>query len=181
MGKRKDMAMRRRGGFQSGANVLEVTPSRGVPYTIYDTALTDFAYGNYSRRRRSKGRNAGGLGDLFGDIMGAVVGKENWDARPDWMKKIAVKPDPTRLFTAAARVVKPRQVGKVVGLANQAGFDMYYNTPAGQIPVTPEFAEGVYGNYPSYLKTREVFGSIPWWVYAVGAGGILFAFSTRKK
>lgn len=169
MGKQKDMRMRRRGG------IISVMPSRKkiargyVPYTLYDTALTELAYGKPAQ-----------MGDLFGDIMGAVVGKDNWDARPDWMKNIKVKPDPAKLFSTAAKVLPPKMVGKVVGQANQAGFDMFYNTPAGQIPVTPEFAEGVYGNYPTFLKTRDVFASVPWWVYAVGAGGILFAFSMRK-
>lgn len=164
MGKQKDMRMRRRGG------IISVMPSkkqvaRGfVPYTLYDTALTQLAYGQPAQ-----------MGDLFGDIMGAVVGKDNWDARPDWMKNIKVKPDPAKLFSTAAKVLPPKMVGKVVGQANQAGFDMFYNTPAGQIPVTPEFAEGVYGNFPTFLKTRDVFASVPWWVYAVGAGGILLA------
>lgn len=169
MGKQKDMRMRRRGG------IISVMPSkkqvaRGfVPYTLYDTALTQLAYGQPAQ-----------MGDLFGDIMGAVVGKDNWDARPDWMKNIKVKPDPAKLFSTAAKVLPPKMVGKVVGQANQAGFDMFYNTPAGQIPVTPEFAEGVYGNYPTFLKTRDVFASVPWWVYAVGGLGIVFAFSMRK-
>lgn len=169
MGKQKDMRMRRRGA------IVTVMPSkkqikRGyVPYTLYDTYLTEMAYGK-----------PGQLGDMFGDIMGTVVGKENWDSRPDWMKNIKVKPDPSRLFSQAVKVLPPRMVGNVVGQANQAGFDMYYNTPAGQIPVTPEFAEGVYGNYPTFLKTRDVFASVPTWVYAVGAGGVLLAFMMRK-
>lgn len=180
MGKQKDVRMRRRGSVLEVSRSSEQVSRGFVPYTLYDTALTDFAYGNYSRTRRKPG-NKGQLGDLFGDIMGAVVGKDNWDARPDWMKNIKVKPDPAKLFTTAAKVLPPKLVGKVVGQANQAGFDMYYNTPAGSIPVTPEFAEGVYGNYPAFLKTREVFGSIPIWVYALGAGGILLAFMMRSK
>lgn len=141
-----------------------------VPFTLYDTALTELAYGQ-----------PGQLGDFFGDVMGAIVGKDNWDARPTWMKNMKVKPDPSRLLNTAAKVVPPRMVGGVLRQANQAGFDMFYNTPAGSIPVTPEFAEGVYGNYPTFLKTRDIFTSVPWWVYAVGAGGILFAFTMRKK
>lgn len=169
MGKQKDMRMRRRGA------IVSVTPSRkamkrGVmPYTLYDTALTESAYGKPRQ-----------LGDLFGDIMGAVVGKENWDARPDWMKKIQVKPDPSKLLSTAAKVVPPSMVGKVVGQANQAGFDMYYNTPAGKIPVTPEFAEGVYSNYPTFLKARDTLASIPVWTYFVVGGGILFVLMMRK-
>jgi len=169
MGKQKDMRMRRRGG------IISVMPSkkqvaRGfVPYTLYDTALTQMAYGQPQQ-----------MGDLFGDIMGAVVGKENWDARPTWMKNMQVKPDPAKLFSTAAKVLPPKVVGRVVGQANQAGFDMFYNTPAGSIPITQETAEGIYSNYPTFLKTRDVFASVPWWVYALGAGGILFAFSVRK-
>ena len=177
MGKQKDMRMRRRGGIISYTPTREEVQRGRSAYTLYDTAIAEAAYGFRSYRKKP-GR--GQLGDMFGDIMGAVVGKENWDARPEWMKRIAVKPDPSRLFSTAAKVLPPRMVGKVVGQANQAGFDMYYNTPAGQIPVTPEFAEGVYGNYPTFLKTRDVFASVPTWIYAVGAGGILLAFMMRK-
>lgn len=177
MGKRRDRRDRWTG------RLVEVAPSahqikRGlVPYTLYDTALTEAAYGMPYRRRRARKDM---LGDMFGDIMGAVVGKENWDARPDWMKRMQVKPDPAKLFTAAAKAVPPRLVGRVVGQANQAGFDMFYNTPAGSIPITPEFAEGAYGNYPTFLRTKDIFSSVPVWVYALGAGGILLAFMMRK-
>lgn len=140
-----------------------------IPFTLYDTALNQMAYGQSQQ-----------MGDLFGDIMGAVVGKDNWSARPDWMKNIKVKPDPAKLFSTAAKVLPPKMVGKVVGQANQAGFDMFYNTPAGSIPINQETAEGIYSNYPTFLKTKDVFASVPWWVYTLGAGGILFAFSMRK-
>ena len=164
MGKQKDMRMRRRGA------VISVMPSRKkiargyVPYTLYDTALTELAYGQPQH-----------MGDMFGDVMGAIVGKDNWDARPDWMKKIVVKPDPGKIFSNGVKAVPPAAVGNVVRQAEKAGLNIFYNTPAGQIPVTPETAESVYGNYPTFLKTRDVFASVPWWVYAVGAGGILLA------
>ena len=149
--------------------VLQWKRTGQVPVTLYDTALAMNAYGQPM------------MGDLFSDIMGAVVGKDNWDARPDWMKKIQVKPDPAKLFTAASKVVPPKMVGGVVKQANQYGFDMFYKTPAGSMPITPELAEGVYSNYPAYLSTKDVFSSIPTWVYLVGAAGILFAFVVRKK
>ena len=152
---------------------MKVSPQgvrRGaIPFTLYDTALTEMAYGKPQQ-----------MGDLFGDIMGAVVGQKNWDARPTWMKNMQVKPDPSKLLSTAAKVLPPKMVGRVVGQANQAGFDMFYNTPAGSIPITQETAEGIYSNYPAFLKTRDVFASVPWWVYAVGGLGIVFAFSVRK-
>lgn len=169
MGKQKDMRMRRRGGIISAMPSRKQVARGFVPYALYDTALTELAYGKPVQ-----------MGDMFGDVMGAIVGKDNWDARPEWMKNIKVKPDPAKLFSTAAKVLPPKLIGKAVGQANNAGFDMFYNTPAGQIPVTPEFAEGVYGNYPTYLKTRDIFASVPWWVYAVGGLGIVFAFSMRK-
>lgn len=140
-----------------------------IPFTLYDTALTAMAYGQPQQ-----------MGDLFGDIMGAVVGQKNWEARPDWMKKIAVKPDPAKLLSTAAKVVPPRLVGKIVGQADQAGFNMFYNTPAGSIPINAQTAEGIYSNYPAFARTQDVFASVPWWVYALGAGGIVFAFAMRK-
>lgn len=149
--------------------VLEWMRTGRLPVTLYDTALAMNAYGNPM------------MGDMFGDIMGAVIGKDNWDARPDWMKDIKVKPDPARLLKAAVKVVPPKMVGGVVRQANQYGFDLNYRTPAGFMNVTPETAEGVYGNYPAYLSTKDVFSNIPTWVYLVGATGIIFAFVIRKK
>ena len=151
-------------------NVLTMVKGSGIPVTLYDTAMNMSAYGQPQL-----------MGDLFGDIMGAVVGKDNWNARPDWMKKIQVKPDPAKIFSQAVKAVPPRQVGNVVRQAGNYGLDMFYKTPVGNMPITPETAEGIYGNYPAYLTTKDVFSSVPMWVYLIGGAGILFAFMRHGK
>lgn len=161
---------RRQAVHRSSRSIRTFTPKSGIPVTLYDTALAEMAYGNTQL-----------MGDLFGDIMGAVVGKENWDARPAWMKNVRVKPNPTTIFQQAAKIVPPKAVGSIVRQAEQHGFNMYYRTPAGEMPVTAETAESIYGNYPAFLRAKETFGAIPLWVYLAGGIGLLLLFMKRKK
>jgi hypothetical protein len=118
------------------------------------------------------------MGDLFNDIMSTVV--PGWDNRPDWMKKIRVKPDPAKLLSKAATVVPPSQVGNVVRYANQYGFDLWYKTPAGNMPVTPGMAEQIYGNYPAFARAQAALGQIPLWVW-IGGGGLLLALLFARR
>lgn len=118
------------------------------------------------------------LGDLFNDVMGAIV--PGWDQRPDWMKRIAVKPDPTKLLQAAQRVA-PQAGAQVVSAANRYGFNIYANTPAGQVMVSPEMAQGMYQGMPFLARAQSAFESVPGWVWAVGAGGVVLLFVAMKR
>ena len=139
----------------------------GVPVVLYDTALNQLAYGATPQ-----------MGDLFNDIMGTVV--PGWDKRPDWMKKIVVKPDPAKLMQAAARIVKPAQAGALVDQANQAGVNLFYNTPAGQVPVTGSMAQNAMTYGPGFYSAQNAVASIPTWAYIAGGGVILALLFMRK-
>lgn len=141
-----------------------------VPVTLYDTALNNAAYGKPAM-----------MGDLFNDIMGAVVPK--WDARPDWMKKIVVKPDPAKIAETAIKAVPPSQVGRVVRQAEKYGMNFFYNTPAGQMPINAQTAESAYGNFPAFMRMQSLAGGMtPWIMVAGGIGLLVLIFSqTRKK
>lgn len=142
-----------------------------VPVTLYDSALNSAAYGNTAM-----------MGDLFGDIMGAVVGKDNWDARPQWMKDIVVKPDPAKIASAAVKLVPPKLVGNVATQANKAGINLFYNTPAGQVPITPGMAEGAWSNFPAFARGASMFSEIPSWVIMAGGMGLfLLIFLQGRK
>lgn len=141
-----------------------------VPVTLYDTALNSAAYGNTAV-----------MGDLFGDIMGAVVGKDNWDARPQWMKDIVVKPDPAKLAAAAVKAVPPKLVGTVAGQAQKAGINLFYNTPAGQVPITPGMAEGAWSNFPAFARGSAMLGGIPTWALIAGGVGLVLMIFIAKK
>lgn len=135
---------------------------------LYETAQAESAYGTPQ------------LGDLFNDIMGAVV--PGWDDRPQWMKDIKVKPDPKKIIEQATKVVPPKQVKKVVETAEQAGVNIFYQTPAGDVPVTGYLAEQMYGNYPVLAKARQAagaLGDVPWYVWA-GGGTLLLLMLTRR-
>ena len=137
---------------------------------LYDTALNEAAYGRPEM-----------IGDLFNDIMGAVVPK--WNDRPDWMKKIVVKPDPAKIAATAIKAVPPSKVGKVVGQAEKYGMNFFYNTPAGQVPVTADTAESVYGNFPAMLRAGGFASSIPTWAIMAGGVGlfVLIFMQARKR
>ncbi len=149
-------------------NIRVIKTRNNRQAVLYDTALNEAAYGRPAM-----------MGDLFNDIMGAVVPK--WDDRPDWMKKIVVKPDPAKIAATAIKAVPPSQVGKVVSQAEKYGMNFFYNTPTGQVPVTAQTAESMYGNFPALLSARNAFSSIPTWAYlAAGAGIILLVVASRK-
>lgn len=138
----------------------------GVPVVLYDTAMNELAYGVTPQ-----------LGDLFNDVMGTVV--PGWDSRPDWMKKIVVKPDPAKLMQAAAKVVKPAQAGALVDQANKAGVNLFYNTPAGQVPVTGAMVSGSMQYGPGMFSATNALAAIPVWAYV--GGGLLLAFLLMNR
>lgn len=143
------------------------TGPTGVPVILYDTALNQLAYGQAPQ-----------MGDFFNDVMGAVV--PAWDKRPDWMKKIVVKPDPAKLIQAASKVVKPAQAGALVDQANRAGVNLFYNTPAGQVPVSGDMAQNAMTYGPGYYSAYNAASSVPVWVYAVGGLAVLSLLLMRK-
>lgn len=138
-------------------NIVVLKRGRHAQGVLYDTALNAASYGNPQM-----------MGDLFNDIMGAVVPK--WNDRPDWMKKIVVKPDPAKIAATAIKAVPPSKVGGVLRAAEQYGVNLAYNTPAGQVPITAQTAESMYGNFPTMLRGAGFASSIPTW--AIMAGGV---------
>lgn len=151
-------------------NIRMVKLNNNRQAVLYDTALNEAAYGRPEM-----------IGDLFNDIMGAVVPK--WNDRPDWMKKIVVKPDPAKIAATAIKAVPPSQVGRVVGQAEKYGMNFFYNTPAGQVPVTADTAESVYGNFPAMLRAGGFASSIPTWAIMAGGVGlfVLIFMQARKR
>lgn len=145
------------------------TASRKRPYSMYNYDLVNLHkdYGNPQ------------MGDLFNDIMGAVVPK--WNDRPDWMKSIKINPDPIKLAQTAAKVLPPKEVGRVVDQAAKYGVNLAYKTPAGQVPITGNMVAGGYQNFPAIASSGQAIGNIPTWAYlAGGAGIILLVFAARK-
>jgi hypothetical protein len=118
------------------------------------------------------------LGDLFNDIMGAIV--PGWESRPDWMKKIQIKPDPNKLVQAAVKVA-PQTAPKIIGAAEQAGLNVYVQTPTGAVPVTPWTAELAAQGYGLYTRTKTAIGEIPGWVWLLGGGVLLIVLMPRGR
>lgn len=136
---------------------------------LYETALAQSAFGTPK------------LGDLFNDIMGAVVGPA-WDERPQWMKDIRIKADPEKIVEQAARIVPPEKVGRVIDQARKVGVNLFYNTPAGEIPVTGQMAQTGYANYPVIARAQGAMGAlanVPPMVW-VGGGALLLILLMRR-
>lgn len=150
--------------YRRGTKQQPISPSS---YDYYNAGV-NVAYGNVNQASNQ-------LGDLFNDIMGAVV--PGWDARPDWMKKIVVKPDPQKIIQTAQQVA-PQAAGNIVKAANDAGVNVFYNTPAGQIPVTPGMAQGAYSGLPFMASMSSIPSTV--WI-AGGAGLLLLVMFAAKK
>jgi hypothetical protein len=144
-----------------------------VGVEAFNRAKTQMDYGNVGAAKAE-------LGDLFNDIMGAVV--PGWDSRPDALKNIVVKPDPNKIV-AMAQKIAPNAAQDIVRTANANGMQVYVNTPAGQVGITPENAQLYYGNYQFLTKAQGMLGSIgsmPQWIwYAAGAGILAFVMLKR--
>lgn len=137
----------------------EVSPTNLDRATIY------MQYGNHHGAKAE-------LGDLFNDIMGAVV--PGWSERPQALKNLQLKVDPAKAL-AAVQKIAPGAGGQAVSAANAAGLNVYANTPAGKVLITPEMAQGAYKNYPMYTEAMEVAGSIldsPMTLLAIGGIGL---------
>ena len=136
----------------------------------YDLALLEQGYGRAQM-----------LGDLFGDMMGAVIGKDNWDARPDWMKAIKVNPDPVKIAKTAASIVAPKEVGRVVDQASKYGIDLAYKTQFGHVPITGGMVASGYHNVPMIASLSRGAASVPVWVYIGGAVLVVGLIVASKK
>lgn len=121
-----------------------------VSPTNYDRASIYMQYGDQAAAKHE-------LGDLFNDIMGAVV--PNWDQRPAALKNLQLKVDPAKAL-AAVQKIAPGAGGQAVQAANAAGLNVYANTPAGKVLITPEMAQGAYKNYPMYTEAMETVGDV---------------------
>jgi hypothetical protein len=97
------------------------------------------------------------------------------------MKDIVVKPDPVKLAAAAVKAVPPKLVGSVAGQAQKAGINLFYNTPAGQVPITPGMAEGAWSNFPVFAKGGSLLNNIPSWALIAGGVGLILLIFVAKK
>jgi len=129
----------------------------------YFNAGVNVAYGN-TRQAHVQ------LGDLFNDIMGAVV--PGWDQRPEALKAIVVKPNPTTLLQMANKVA-PNAAGDIIGAANRNGLDVMVKTKYGLMPMNQAIAQGLYSNAGILAQAQGMFSSIPSMVWI--GGGVLGA------
>lgn len=142
----------------------------GVNMEGYNLAATQMAYGNVGEAQAQ-------LGDLFNDIMGAVV--PGWDQRPAALKQIVVKPDPTKLIQMAQKVA-PNAAGQIIGAADKAGLDVMVQTPLGLMPMSQAMAQGLYSNAGIVARAQSALESIPMTVWIGGGAVILLLVSMRK-
>ena len=144
---------------------------RPVGVQNYYNAGVQMAYGNTGAAKAE-------LGDLFNDIMGAVV--PGWDQRPAALKKIVVRPDPAKLI-AAAQKIAPNAASQIVGAANANGLNVLVNTPVGQMPLSQAMAQGLYSNASTLTTVSSAFAAVPTWAWMAGGGGLLLLLVAMKR
>lgn len=146
-------------------------PAVDIGVEAYNRAATQLAYGNTGAARAE-------LGDLFNDVMGAIV--PGWDARPDALKKIVMKPDPAKILERVQQVA-PNAGEQVVRAANANGLGVFVNTPGGQVEVTPYNAQSLYGIYPFLTRAQSTLSEMSPMVWlAIGGVGLgLFLMMKR--
>jgi hypothetical protein len=144
-----------------------------VGVEAFNRAQFQMEYGNHQAAQAD-------LGDLFNDIMGAVI--PGWDQRPQALKDIRIKPDPNKIIAAAQKSF-PNAGGDIVRAANAAGMNIFVQTPMGEVLVTPQNAQLYYGNYQFITKAQGVLGSLtnnlPM-IAILGGGAILLFVMLRK-
>lgn len=121
-------------------------PDVDVGVEAYNRSQAYMDYGNAEGAQHE-------LGDLFNDIVGAIV--PGWDQRPAALKSIVLKPDMDKVMQTAQRVA-PGAARQIVEAANANGMNVYVNTPGGQITVTPDNADFYYKNYAFLTRTQGV-------------------------
>ncbi len=155
-------------GYRTRSWSLWGAPPATIGVEDYNRAKSMIDYGDIDGAKAL-------LGDLFNDVMGAIV--PGWDSRPDALKKIVVKPDPNKIISMAQRVA-PNAGADIVRAANANGMQIYVNTAAGPVNVTPETAQLYYGNYQFLSRAQEGlagFGSAlssPTMLLTIGGIGI---------
>lgn len=145
----------------------------GVTPENFDRATVYMQYGDTEGARAE-------LGDLFNDVMGAIV--PGWDQRPDYLKNLRLKVDPNKILNAAQKIA-PGAGGDAIRAANMAGLDVYVDTPGGRVLMTPELAQGIYKNYPMYTQAQGFLSGItssPMTMVAIG-GVALGLFLMLKR
>ena len=84
---------------------------------------------------------ASGASSFWNPINSLV---DMWNNRPQAVKNIRVRVNPTKVVQAAQRVLPPGQVNQAVEYARRMGIDPTFLTQAGEVPITGNMAEGVY-------------------------------------
>ena len=117
------------------------------------------------------------LGDLFNDVMGAIV--PGWAERPQALKNIVIRPDPAKIIERVQQIA-PNAGRQVVQAANANGMGIFVNTPGGQVEVTPENAQSLYGIYPFVTRAQTALGAVPTWIWFAGGVGVLALVMMRR-
>lgn len=98
-----------------------------------------------------------------------------WNNRPEAVRKIRVRIDPTKAAQAVSRVLPPGQVGKAVDYARRMGIDPSYLTQFGEVPITGDMAQ--YGYQARAIDWSEY---LPW-ILGAGAAVVLLPMLLKRR
>lgn len=97
-----------------------------------------------------------------------------WNNRPEAVKKIRLRVDPTKVAQAASKVLPPGQVGKAVDYARRMGIDPTYLSQFGEVPITGDMAR-----YGYEARATDWSEYLPW-IIGAGAAVVLLPMVLKR-
>lgn len=98
-----------------------------------------------------------------------------WNNRPEALRKIRIRVNPTKVAQLASKVLPPSQVGKAVDYARRMGIDPTYLSQFGEVPITGDMAR-----YGYEARATDWSGYLPW-ILGAGAAVVLLPMVLGKK
>lgn len=98
-----------------------------------------------------------------------------WNSRPEALKKIRIRVNPTKVAQAASKILPPGQVEKAVDYARRMGIDPTYLSQFGEVPITGQMAR-----YGYEARATDWSEYLPW-ILGAGAAVVLLPMVLGKK
>jgi len=98
-----------------------------------------------------------------------------WNSRPEALRKIRVRVDPTRVAQAASKVLPPGQVAKAVDYARKMGIDPTFLSKFGEVPITGDMAQ-----YGYEARATDWSQYLPW-IVGAGVAVVLLPMALRRR
>jgi hypothetical protein len=111
--------------------------------------------------------------DSFWNPLATIV--EAWNNRPQVLKDIRIRVNPTKAAQFGAGILPPKAVGQAIDYARNMGFDPTYLTKYGEVPIT-----GTMAQYAYQARATDWSAYLPW-ILGAGAAVIVLPMVLGKR